>query len=269
MKKADNRAMLAVLKRNEAKNYYTLERIVNAGESGYGIKKTEFFTANGFPSEDYIELCENIAGELTVYVHTANAGLISAVLAKVKTESKKYKGFMIGVSEPAFFDTLVFKKYFTVTESYNAEFGVFAYLGDKRTFSFVTPECVTPEYITNPKTLKLKFDNAVWDDLQTQIDLGKESDLLTLVYWEGALCGYLLANNSYENYYDVSNVFVLPEYRGKGIGIYVTQFFMKYCFRMGFVPHYGTAVSAVSERVAKRAGFTETGRTHYAAVKPN
>lgn len=221
MKKADNRAMLNFLKRNEAKNYYTLERIANAGSSGYGIKRVEFLTENGFPSEDYIELCENIAGELTV------------------------------------------------SKSYNAEFGVFAFLGDKRTFSFVTPECVTPEYITNPKTLKLKFDNAVWDDLQTQIDLGRESDLLTLVYWEGALCGYLLANNSYENYYDVSNVFVLPEYRGKGIGIYVTQFFMKYCFRMGFVPHYGTAVSSYSERVAKRAGFTETGRTHYASVKPN
>ena len=261
--------MLNFLKRNEAKNYYTLERIVNAGESGYGIKRVEFLTENGFPSEDYIELCENIAGELTVYINTAKASLLSPALAKVKNDAKKYKSLMFGVDDTVFFESDVFKKYFTVSKSYNAEFGVFAFLGDKRTFSFVTPECVTPEYIPNPKTLKLKFDNAVWDDLQTQIDLGKESDLLTLVYWEGALCGYLLANNSYENYYDVSNVFVLPEYRGKDIGTYVTQFFMKYCFRMGFVPHYGTAVSSYSERVAKRAGFTETGRTHYASVKPN
>lgn len=269
MKKADNRAFLAYLKRNEIANYYTLERIVNAGQNGYGIKKTDFLTVNGFPSSDYIELCENIFGELTVYIHTENAAFMSAAFAKIKTDSKKYKRLMFGVSDDSVFETAVFKKYFTLTDLYGAEYGDFAFLGDKRTFSFVTPEIVTVDYIENPKTFETKFDNEIWDGLQKMIDLGKESDLLTLIYWDGVLCGYLYATNLYEKYYDVSNVFVLPEYRGKGLGTYAAQFFMKYCFIKGFTPHYGTAVSAYSETVAKNAGFTETGRTHYAVAEVN
>lgn len=77
--------------------------------------------------------------------------------------------------------------------------------------------------------------------------------------------GYLLANNSYKNVYDISNVFVKKNLE-KYFGVLLAVFYANYCYDNQLLPHYGTAVSKYSEQVALKSGFSEISRTHFANV---
>lgn len=110
------------------------------------------------------------------------------------------------------------------------------------------------------------YDNDRWQGLDCMVKNGQDSDILLIIRENNTVCGYLYANITYKNIYDISNVFVLPEYRGKRYGTILTAEYAKYCYNNALIPHYGTAVSKYSEKVAKNCGFSETCRTHYVKI---
>ncbi len=77
-----------------------------------------------------------------------------------------------------------------------------------------------------------------------------------------------MADCTYGNIYNIGNVFVHSNYRGKGYGQILTTAFANECYKNGFIPYYGTAVSKYSETVALNCGFSEILRHHYVEVKP-
>lgn len=82
------------------------------------------------------------------------------------------------------------------------------------------------ETVKNPKGTEYSgLDDKMWDGLSSQIKFGTDSDLLFAAFERENLCGYLLANSSYKNVYDISNVFVAEKFRGKKYGTYLTVFF--------------------------------------------
>ncbi len=83
----------------------------------------------------------------------------------------------------------------------------------------------------------------------------------------GDVCGYLMANSSYKNVYDIANVFVREKHRGKNFGTFLTVSFANDCYANGLIPHYGTAASKYSEAVALKSGFQEVYRQYYVDAK--
>lgn len=131
---------------------------------------------------------------------------------------------------------------------------------------FDIPENITIQ-LENDFSKYSDYDDENWDGLESLIKYKSETDKLFVIKENNVFCGYLMANNSYKNIYDVANVFVNEKYRGKNYGSYLTSTFTKHCYENNLIPHYGTAISKYSEAVAKKCGFKESYRQHYADVK--
>lgn len=268
MKQVDNKAMLEFLEKDLLRNFYNCDSIVNAGSENFGVKNIIFYTADGNPSDDYASFSENIVNELLVTILCSDESFISDVFNEIKKVKKNFKLKRIGTDNLDLFETRTFKKNFKISKKYEAEYGVYACLSKDNIPQITYPSDVRFETVKNPKGTEYSgLDDKMWDGLSSQIKFGTDSDLLFAAFERENLCGYLLANSSYKNVYDISNVFVAEKFRGKKYGTYLTVFFADFCYRNGFIPHYGTAVSKYSERVALNSGFEEVSRIHYADIK--
>jgi len=266
MKKADNNSFLEFLEKDIIKNFYLCDNIVNSGKDGYAIKSVEIYTTDGTPSDDYVVLTENIFDELIIEVKTSTEILISDIFSHIKKVAKKYKKLRIGANDTDFFSSAIFKKYFKLQKTYYADFGVFAHFSKNDLIEFDIPQNVSIQTETDFSKYS-DCDDENWDGLESLIKYKSETDKLFVIKENDEFCGYLMANNSYKNIYDIANVFVSEKYRGKNYGAYLTSCFAKYCYENNLVPHYGTAISEYSEAVAKKCGFKESYRQHYADVK--
>lgn len=268
MIRCDNKEFLNFFERDLVRNFYVCDNIVNAGREGYGIKSIWFFTANGKPSASYVSFCENVWNELFVSFFTEDYNLLADAFYEVKNKFHNYSLVHFGVNHMDFFETNIFKCYFNISSSYKSEYGVFASLSPNAIPKISYPEQVTIKIETQLEQTKYaRFNDKKWDGLSSQIKFGRSGDLLFLLFEKEKLCGYLLACNTYKNVYDISNVFVTEKKRGKKYGMFLTVFFAHYCYRNGLLPHYGTAVSTPSEKVALASGFTEVSRNHYASIE--
>lgn len=266
MKKADNKMFLEFLEKDIIKNFYLCDNIVNSGKDGYAIKSVEIYTTDGTPNNNYVVLTENIFNELIIEVKTNNEALISDIFSHIKKISKTYKKLRIGANSLEFFESAIFKKYFKLQKTYYANFGVFAHFSSDDIIELDIPENVTIQ-LENDFSKYSDYDDETWDGLESLIKYRNENDKLFVIKENDEFCGYLMANNSYKNIYDVANVFVSEKYRGKNYGSYLTSTFTKHCYENNLIPHYGTAISEYSEAVAKKCGFKESYRQHYADVK--
>ena len=266
MKKVNNQEFLEFLEKNIIKNFYLCDNIVNSGKDGYAIKSVEIYTTDGTPSDDYVVLTENIFDELIIEVKTSNEILISDIFSHIKKVAKKYKKLRIGANDTDFFSSAIFKKYFKLQKTYYADFGVFAHFSKNDLIDFDIPQNVTIQ-LENDFSKYSNCDDENWDGLESLIKYKNETDKLFVIKENNEFCGYLMANNSYKNIYDIANVFVSEKYRGKNYGAYLTSYFAKYCYENNLIPHYGTAISKYSEAVAKKCGFKESYRQHYADAK--
>ena len=268
MKKVDNASLLTFLENeNLTKNYYECVNIVNAGKPSYAIKSVSYFTKDGTPSSCYISLCENIYNELTVEIKTDDIDLIYDAFCELRKTSRKYKTIRMGADSSDFFETQVFKKFCKIKKIYTGEYGVFAQLSKDDIPKINIPENIKVELVTETeKSQFITYDNKVWDGLSSLIKYGNDTDRLFLIKENDYICGYLVANNSYGNIYDIAHIFVSEEHRGKNFGKYLTVTLSKYCYDKGYIPHYGIAVSKPSEAVAIKRGFAEIYRRHYVDV---
>ncbi len=266
MKKVDNKIFLEFLENDIIKNFYLCDNIVNSGKDGYAIKSIEIYTIDGTPNNDYIVLTENIFNELIIEVKTTDEALISDIFSHIKKISKTYKKLRIGANSLEFFNSAIFKKYFKLQKTYYADFGVFAHLSKNDLVEFDIPENISIQ-LEDDFSKYSDYDDDNWDGLESLIKYKNETDKFFVIKENDEFCGYLMANSSYKNIYDIANVFVSEKYRGKNYGAYLTSCFAKYCYENNLVPHYGTAISEYSEAVAKKCGFKESYRQHYADVK--
>ena len=269
MIKADNTSFLKFLE-NESiiKNFYTCEIIVNAGGPGYAIKSISFFTADGAPSNSYVSFSENIYNDLIVEFKTKDPDLISAALCETKTIAGSYENIRFGAASREFYEAPVFKKLFKVKKTFFAEYGVFAQFSKSDLPQITVPGNVTAELVSNTeKAVYAAYDDTIWDGLPSVIQYGNDTDKLFILKENGIICGYLMANSSYKNVYDIANVFVAEAYRGKNYGTILAVTFASHCYANGLIPHYGTAVSKYSEAVALKSGFKEAYRQYYVDAK--
>ncbi len=270
MKQVENDEFLLFLENELIKNFYVSENIVNAGKQGHGVKQICFYTVDGKPSNSYVSFCENVFNELIVAFYTTDEALIKDVFAEIKRIKSKYKKIRLGFAENDFCKSDLFKRYFKVTNLYKAEYPVFACFNKSDVPCNELPVSIKIITVKNPeKSEYASYSDEKWDGLAAQIACGlcRDNDLLFVICENEAVCGYLLANNTYKNIYDISNVFVSEENRGNNYGKYLTVYYANYCFDNGFIPHYGSAVSVYSENVARKSGFNELGRMHYVDVK--
>ena len=268
MLQADNASFLRFLE-NESiiKNHYTCDNIVNTGKPGYAIQSMAFFTADGAPANSYISFCENIYDDIIIEVKTTDPALIYDALCEVKNRAGHYKTVRFGAGSRDFYESPVFKKFFKIKKSYSAEYGVFARFSNG-SVPVAVPGNVSVTLVTDKeKALYAAYDDALWDGLPSMIRYGAETDKLFILKENGIVCGYLMANNSYKNIYDIANVFVAETYRGKNYGTILTVTFSNHCYENGLLPHYGTAVSKYSEAVALKSGFEEVYRQYFVDVK--
>lgn|GEM_PF-1004483 len=71
----------------------------------------------------------------------------------------------------------------------------------------------------------------------------------------GRIIGYLSAVPSFEDVWDTDFVYVLPEYRGCGIGVELAKAYAVDRQNQGFRAYWSSAINEHSEAVALRAGF--------------
>lgn len=267
MLKCGNKEILAFFEKDHLRNFYNCDNIVNAGKKGYAIKNIHFYTADGKPSDDYISFCENVFDELVVTIHTNNEQLINQALKEAAKIFNNYSVVRLGTADQNFFESKIFKAKFSVSKVYFAEYGVFACLSPRNLPKISFPKNVCIKIFSDlKKTEYLNYSDEEWDGLGSQIKYSNSNDKLFLITHNGVLSGYLLANNSYKNVYDISNVFVKEEFRGNNFGVFLTVFYANYCYDNQLLPHYGTAVSKYSEQVALKSGFSEISRTHFVNV---
>ena len=161
----------------------------------------------------------------------------------------------------------MFKKHFRVKKTYDGRYGVFAQFSKTDFPAVSVPENVSVSLV--PKEEKSQYADCddVWDGLSSMIGYGSDTDQLFILKENGDVCGYLMANNSYKNVYDIANVFVLKKNRGKNYGTMLTVTFANHCYSNGLIPYYGTAVSEYSEAVALKSGFEEIYRQSFVDAK--
>ncbi|MCH5197397.1 MAG: GNAT family N-acetyltransferase [Oscillospiraceae bacterium] len=269
MIKVDNSSFLTFLEsENIICNFYTCDNIMNSGKSGYAIKDVYFYTVDGLPSDKYVSFCENIFDELIVEFKTDNDKLIKDAFNEIKKQHKKYKKIRIGANSRKFYDSPLFKKTFKIIKDYSSTHGVFAQFSKDELPSFSIPANVLIQLVKNgDKSQYISYKDDEWDGLSSLIKYGNDNDLFFTIEENSAICGYLIANNSYKNIYDIANVFVAEKSRGRNFGKYLTISFSAYCYANGFIPYYGTAISSYSEAVAIKSGFHEVQRQYYKDVK--
>lgn len=269
LRQVDNASFLQFLE-NESiiRNFNICDNIVNAGKPGYAAKSMSFYTADGTPSNSYISFCENIYDEIIIEIKTNNQALIYAALCETKNISGRYKKILFGAGSYDFFESSIFKKMFEIKKSYLAEYGVFAQFSKGNVPMISVPDNVSIELVANTeKASYADYDDDLWDGLPSLIQYGNDTDMFFVLKENGDVCGYLMANSSYKNIYDIANLFVLEKYRGKGFGTYLTVTFSNHCYDNNCIPHYGTAVSKYSEAVALKSGFEEVYRQYFVDVK--
>ena len=269
MIRVDNSSFLNFLENKSIiRNYYTCDSIVNAGKPGYGIKSISFFTADGKPSNGCVSFSENLFDELIVEIKTENPALVDAVLRETKRISNRYKNISFGSRSPAFFDSPVFKKYFRIKKTHADKYGVFAQLSESDVPMLSVPDNISIELVTDAEKASFEaYDDNLWDGLPSLIRYGEATDKLFILKENGDVCGYLVANNTYKNIYDIANLFVTEKHRGKNFGTFLTVTFSNHCYHNGLIPHYGTAVSEYSRAVALKSGFEEIYRQFFVDVK--
>ena len=266
MIRVENQTFLNFLENDIICNFYTCDNIVNCGAEGYAIKSVEIFTTDGKPSSDNVILTENIFNELIIEFRTNNEILINEILSFVKKKSKSYQNIRVGANTLEFFNSTIFKKYLKVQKTYYADFGVFAHFSKDDLIEFKLPAHVSIE-LESDMCKYAHYEDEQWDGLESLIKYGNSTDKLFVIKENDVFCGYLMSNNSYKNIYDIANVFIAEDFRGKNYGAFLTSAFVKHCYDNNSIPHYGTAVSKYSENVAKKCGFRESYRQHYVDVK--
>lgn len=269
MVEANNASFLKFLE-NESilRNFYTCDNIVNAGKPGCAIKSISFFTADGAPANSYVSFSENIYDDLIVEIKTTDPDLIYAALCESNKIAGRYKNIRFGAGSSDFYGSSVFKKFFRIKKTYFAEYGVFAQFSKSTLPEISVPENVSIELVTAAeKASYAAYDDDLWDGLPSMIKYGNDTDKLFILKENGVVCGYLMANNPYKNVYDIANLFVSEQYRGKNYGTFLTVSFANHCYTNGLIPHYGTAVSGYSEAVALKSGFEEVSRHHFVDAK--
>lgn len=271
MIKVDNKRFLRYFEKDTdtlLKNFYSCDNILNAGNKGHGVKSIRFYSNDGNPSGSFVSFCENIWNEIIINIVTNDVPLITDAFLEIKNTAKNYSSIIIGAKSSDLFNSGLFKSFFTNTRKSKDEYGVYACFSKDNIPVISYPAHINIKIITHLKKPEFsEYDDKQWDGLSSQIKFGKDNDLLFVLYDANTPCGYLLANSNYKNIYDVSNIFVCKSHRGNNYGMYLTVCFANYCYNNELLPHYGTAVSKYSERVALKSGFEETNRTHYAHVK--
>ena len=269
MIKVDNSSFLKFLENESViRNCYTCDNIANAGKPGYAIKSISFYTADGTPSNSYVSFCENIYDEIIIEVKTNDRELIRSALRESRNISKKYKKIRFDANSRDFFESPDFKKYFIAAKSFRAEYGVYAQFSKSDVPAISVPDNVSIGLAAGTeKAVYADYDDDLWDGLPSMIRYGNDTDMFFVLKENGEVCGYLMANNSYKNIYDIANVFVSENHRGKNFGTFLTVTFASFCYDNGLIPHYGTAVSEYSEAVALKSGFEEVYRQHFADAK--
>lgn len=268
MVQVDNSTFLGFFESDVIRNFYICDNIVNAGGPGYAIKSICFYTADGMPNIEYVSFCENIFDELIVEIRTSDEHLLSEAFAEIKRQRKKYKTTRIGSESQEPFNSNLFKKNFKIVKDYIAEHGVFAQFSRNAITTIDMPVNVSMQLVANEaKADYSDFDDDEWDGLASLVKYGNDKDLIFVIKEKDTVCGYIIANSSYKNIYDIANVFVAKKFRGKDYGRFLTVHFSEYCYDNNFIPHYGTAVSMYSETVAIKSGYVEVGRKHYVDVK--
>jgi GNAT superfamily N-acetyltransferase len=259
--------MLSYLKEDMISNFYTCDNIVNAGKKGYGITKVTFFLHSENRYEEYVSFTVNWCNELIVYTNTEDTLFLNEIYEEIKEEYAHYNEVSFATPYSAIFDSDDFNKRFVVKEKNNSEYGVYAMHSKNELKTVSAPENVSVKLYHKSETKEFEsYNSNLWQGLDNMIKYGQNSDILFVIRENDTVCGYLDANITYENIYDIANVFVLPEYRGKKYGTILTAEYAKYCYNNSFIPHYGTAVSVFSEKVATNCGFKETSRTNYAKI---
>lgn len=235
MKKVEKLKALNFFEKDISKNLYICDNLVNAGKSGYAVKTIHFYTSSGEPSNEYISLSENVFNELIVEINTDNADLISLANKKIKSDFQNYSAVKIGTFDTSFFDTDLFKNYFTLNKLHIAEYGVFANFNRDDIPKLKLPNNINIEVVKKLKNTKyIRYNDKAWDGLKSIAKHSKDDDLLFIVLYDNAMAGYLAAGNSYKNVYDIINVFISPKQRGKSFGTFLTIYFSDYCYNNGY-----------------------------------
>ncbi|MDR3309757.1 MAG: GNAT family N-acetyltransferase [Oscillospiraceae bacterium] len=274
MYKIGNARMLEIFQADgEIRHYFSCVNIANAGGERWGIRSVEYYASNPDARNlEFAEFSANAFGELAVRINAADSALIADVCRKISEIQSEYE--RVSIETPAHIDLSrdsTILEYFTVSNVYELELGVYGLL--------------SPERIPPLETrVGLEVRAATEDDVAAAKSLGvqewggfpmmlarvykPDSDLLFVAYLNGEPAGLLCANCNYKNIYDVVNVFTHGKFRGRHIATALATYYAQYCVNHGLIPHYGTAVSAESERVALNSGFEETSRNHSFDVAP-
>lgn len=264
MYSVDNSKMLIFLQNDIIKNFYTCDNIVNAGNKGYGVTGITFYSRYEEALDEYVSFTVNWCNDLIIYTNSVDKTFLKEIYEKVKEVFHQYNDITFASPYIELIDSDEFNTYFSVNEMNISEYGVFAIYSKRDLKRLLLPDNVRIKmYHKNEACEFESYNNATWQGLDNMIKYGNDKDILFILRKDDTVCGYLDANITYENIYDISNVFVLPEYRGNKFGTMLTGEYAFYCYQNDFIPHYGTAVSKYSESVALNSGFTETGRTHY------
>ena len=269
MDKIENDKMLELFQSdNEVKYFYTCCDIANAGKKNYGIKSVEFYTSEkDKPQLEYIEFIVNAFNDLIIYIKTKNDCLIETAIKKILEIDNSYNEIRIGTPYIELMQNSVILKYFNIEETYIAEYAVFALLSEQKLPEIILSDDFSIILASSDDEQKLKnLDNNEWDYLPQNLKHKEDSDIIFLLYYHNQFAGYLHANNSYKNIYDIANVFVHQDFRGNNFGSILTIYYAHYCLNNGFIPHYGSAKSKYSENVAIKSGFEETSRSNYFKV---
>lgn len=226
----DNKSMLDFFDENRILYYYTCENIANAGKEEYAIREISFYQYNSEqPCDEYASFTVNLFNDLVVYTQSISPAFLKEIFDKLKNDFSKYNEVRFGTPNISLFTSELFNLYFKIEKEYRAEYGVYASFSQSNISELKLPQDVRIEILSNLKVTPFsKYNDDNWDGLASQIQYGSENDLLFVLYEQDKVVGYLLANCSYKNIYDVSNVFVSESFRGRHYGTLLTIFYARY-----------------------------------------
>lgn len=220
----------------------------------------EYYTLNGLnPAENYI-LFESDGDYLCMVIETENEELIHEA-------SKRLYNLMKEKKLP--YSNLIMFRDLTHLKSLNENFiitanndnclnnsGIYAsYSADEISDIKLTKDIVIKEYNEEYLSLIQSVDIEVWLNLPLIIKFYSEDKKLYLIFQNNNFIGYLYSYCLFENYWDITMIFIHPSVRKKGYASMLVSYFAKQCYKNGLIPHYGNAATAESAALAEKVGF--------------